>query len=525
MVVDPIKIAVLAMGGEGGGVLADWIVDLAEGNGWFAQTTSVPGVAQRTGATIYYIELFPGADDPKAKQPVFVESPLPGDVDIVIASELMEAGRALKRGFVSADRTTVISSTHRVYTKREKMEMSDGRIDSDALLKQVETAAKRYIRFDMAKLAGDAGAVVSACMFGALCGAGVLPFTRKQFEDTIVKGGKGVKSSLKAFDLAFSRAQDAKGSASGPAGKREIDETAPQGLKSDSAAVEKLLERVRGYPEDLQWVLTEGLRKVIDYQDTAYGKLYMDRMDALAAARGGKDVQLLHETARYLALWMAYDDTFRVADLKTRGSRFQRVRDEVHAHPDQVLTIGEYMHPRIEEICDTMPSWLGRWILKPNFAHRFVRLFTLKGRVIKTTSLTGFLMLYMMARFGYRFRRISLRYKIETRQIDAWLERLRKLAAVDPALALEAAKCQRLIKGYSNTHARGLMNFNTIMKVIDQNANHLAPAQLAEMRNAALGDERGKKLFECLQRNGFSVDGLFTDPEHHRHGLYPAPSA
>ena len=56
-----IKIAILAMGGEGGGVLADWIVDLGEHNGYIPQTTSVPGVAQRTGATIYYVELFPRA--------------------------------------------------------------------------------------------------------------------------------------------------------------------------------------------------------------------------------------------------------------------------------------------------------------------------------------------------------------------------------------------------------------------------------------------------------------------------------
>ena len=59
--VQPIKIAILAMGGEGGGVLADWIVELGEHNGWIAQTTSVPGVAQRTGATIYYVELYPAA--------------------------------------------------------------------------------------------------------------------------------------------------------------------------------------------------------------------------------------------------------------------------------------------------------------------------------------------------------------------------------------------------------------------------------------------------------------------------------
>ena len=53
----PITIAVLAIGGQGGGVLVDWIVALAEREGWRAQSTSVPGVAQRTGATIYYVEM------------------------------------------------------------------------------------------------------------------------------------------------------------------------------------------------------------------------------------------------------------------------------------------------------------------------------------------------------------------------------------------------------------------------------------------------------------------------------------
>ena len=50
-----IKLAVLAVGGQGGGVLADWITDVAERSGYIAQSTSVAGVAQRTGATIYYI--------------------------------------------------------------------------------------------------------------------------------------------------------------------------------------------------------------------------------------------------------------------------------------------------------------------------------------------------------------------------------------------------------------------------------------------------------------------------------------
>src|SRR5215218_11181137 len=111
-----IRIAVLAMGGEGGGVLADWIVDLGEHNGYVAQMTSVPGVAQRTGATIYYIELFPrGAIPPDGAAPVLALMPVPGDVDVVICSELMEAARAIQRGFVTPDRTTLVASTHRVY--------------------------------------------------------------------------------------------------------------------------------------------------------------------------------------------------------------------------------------------------------------------------------------------------------------------------------------------------------------------------------------------------------------------------
>jgi len=126
-----ITIAIMAMGGEGRGVLADWLVDLAEQNGYFAQTTSVPGVAQRTGATVYYLEIFPEASVPAGLSPVLALGPVPGEVDIVIASELMEAGRALQRGLVSPQRTTFIASTHRVYSMTERTAMGDGRVDSE----------------------------------------------------------------------------------------------------------------------------------------------------------------------------------------------------------------------------------------------------------------------------------------------------------------------------------------------------------------------------------------------------------
>ena len=52
-------IAIAALGGQGGGVLADWLVAVAELHGWMVQSTSVPGVAQRTGTTVYYVEMCP----------------------------------------------------------------------------------------------------------------------------------------------------------------------------------------------------------------------------------------------------------------------------------------------------------------------------------------------------------------------------------------------------------------------------------------------------------------------------------
>ena len=119
----PLSIAILAMGGQGGGVLADWIISLAEGQGWVAQTTSVPGVAQRTGATIYYLELLKAREGEK---PILSLMPTPGDVDIVIAAELMEAGRSVIRGLVTPDKTLLIASTHRSYAVGEKEKPGDG---------------------------------------------------------------------------------------------------------------------------------------------------------------------------------------------------------------------------------------------------------------------------------------------------------------------------------------------------------------------------------------------------------------
>ena len=203
-----ITVAILAMGGEGGGVLADWLLEAAEASGFVAQSTSVPGVAQRTGATIYYLEFFPIAEAgaTAAQEPVLALMPAPGDVDLVIASELMEAGRAIQRGLVTPERSTFIFSTHRVFAMTEKIAMGDGRVDATALLETCRSAARRVVAADMQAVAERTGAHLSAVLLGAVAGSGALPVPRAAFEAAIRNAGLGVEASLAAFAAGFDAA-------------------------------------------------------------------------------------------------------------------------------------------------------------------------------------------------------------------------------------------------------------------------------------------------------------------------------
>lgn len=200
----PIAIAIVAMGGQGGGVLTEWIVKLAENKGWVAQSTSVPGVAQRTGATIYYVEMMPPLD---GRRPILSLMPTPGDVDIVMASEFMEAGRSILRGIVTPDRTTLIASNHRSLAIAEKMAPGNGIADKGTVTDAIGVTAKKEIIFDMDALAVENGSVISSALFGALAGSGALPFELASYLEVIQAGGKGADASARTFNAAFRRAQ------------------------------------------------------------------------------------------------------------------------------------------------------------------------------------------------------------------------------------------------------------------------------------------------------------------------------
>jgi indolepyruvate ferredoxin oxidoreductase beta subunit len=497
-----ITVAILAMGGEGGGVLADWLVDLAEHAGYYAQTTSVPGVAQRTGATIYYLEIFPEAAARAAhKEPVLALMPVPGELDVVIASELMEAGRAVQRGLVTPDRTTMIASTNRVYSMTERTALGDGRADSETLIAAGRSAARRFVSADFAQIAEDTGSVISAPLLGAVARAEVLPFSRTQFEDAIRRGGVGVEASLTAFAAGFAAAGAPQDLPSGP----PVQLTrAPQATAHASGGprVVALLGQVQAtFPAACHAILQTAVVRLTDYQDERYGAEYLSRLDAirdLDVKFGPGSFPLLCEAGRQLALWMSYEDAIRVADLKIRRNRFDRVQRESRAGSKQLMQINEFLHPRLQEIADILPAGLGRWLLATGWVRAPVERVTRKGRIVRTTTLLGFLQLYLLA--GLRpLRRRSLRFLDEQRRIGDWLARLAEVTREDYALALEIAECPGLLKGYGDTHLRGRKHFDTLVDSLPAIRRSSNPAaRLRALREAALADDSGSALATAL---------------------------
>lgn len=484
-----ISIAILALGGQGGGVLAEWIQDVARASGWLAQGTSVPGVAQRTGSTVYYVEL--ARPDADGRLPVMAQMPMPGDVDIVIASELMETGRALLRGFSTAGRTTLIGSTHRVYAISEKAAMGDGRGSSERIIEAAGLRSKRFIGFDMEAATDRANSVISAIMFGALGGSEALPFPRELFEQAIRDSGIAVPSNLKGFDEGYRAAQ---GAVTLP-----VEEDHPVPVPTTIKG-RMLDERARGsLPPAAVPNALHGLARLMDYQDADYAALYLDRLEEIAALDHAPHL-LTTEAARHLALWMSYEDTIRVADLKTRTSRIARVRSEVKATDAQIVDVTEYMHPRLQEIGETLPTFIGHQLLGKGMVAKMLAPFFQEGRHVRTTSLRWFIILRMVAKLR-KIRRSTIRYAQEQQRIGDWLATAERLAMEDNDLAIEWVRCQRLIKGYGDTFERGLRNFATLRTAFLALPGDARNAQwLVQARDAALGDDKGEKLDGFLAR-------------------------
>ncbi|SCX57695.1 indolepyruvate oxidoreductase subunit beta family protein [Variovorax sp. EL159] len=521
----PITLLVCALGGEGGGVLTEWLVDIARHAGYAAQSTSIPGVAQRTGATTYYIEVFPvPLAQLGGRRPVFSLSPVPGALDAIVSSELLETARQIGNGMSAPLRTLVISSSARIFTTAERMEPGDGRADAQRLLDVVKAFSREHHVFDMNAIARDAGTVVSAVMLGAIAGSGLFPFKREAYEHVVRGGdasapeklGKMAAASLRGFAAALD-------AVSAPRAQAAFVNSVMANDTADAPPPPRALpdELARRFPPAVHDMLTLGHARVLDYQDAGYAALYAERLGRVLDAERGADpagaqgFAITREAARWLALWMAFDDIVRVAALKGRASRAQRVRQEVRATDEDIVKVYDHFKPGAAEFAALLPPGLSRrvtaWDRRRQARGLAPWALPLK---VGSHSVFGMASLRLLASLRWLRKRGS-RFAEEQALIERWLAAVEAGTREAWALGHELALCGRLIKGYGSTNERGKHN---LLHVIDELAGRAAlsaPARaeaIAAAREAALADEGGKALDAALVQHGAAPRPVQAQP-------------
>jgi len=508
----PISLLVCALGGEGGGVLTEWLVEVAHLAGYAVQSTSIPGVAQRTGATTYYIEVFPlPLSQLGGKRPVFSLNPVPGALDAMVSSELLETTRQIGNGMSSPDRTLVITSSSRTFTTAERMQLADGRTDSADLAAVVQQFSRDYRLFDMTTVARETGTVVSAVMLGAIAGSGIFPFSRGDYEAVIRSGGRGAEASLRGFSRAFDIVA---GRAAPPAlPSRQALPGGPSKSPADVVPAQAPAAAVQAewmrFPSQVHDMLSLGHARMLEYQGAAYARLYLERLQRVLDAEkeadpaSARQFDTTREMARWLALWMAFDDIVRVADLKSREARWQRVRGEVKAADDELLMVYDHFKPGVPEFAALLPpslaSRLKAWDGRRMARGRQPWAMPLK---IGTHSVSGMLALRTLA--GLKWLRVrGSRYANEQSMIEQWLQGVVQGTRRHWQLGHEIALCGRLIKGYGATNERGKEN---LLHVLDHLAHGASPeasaAAIRAARTAALADDAGKALDLALVQHG-----------------------
>lgn len=432
------SLLICALGGDGGGVLADWITRAGVTAGIEVSRTSVPGVAQRTGATAYYLEFAsPG-------RPCLKLHAAPGRVDVVVATELVELARAMSRHFVSPQRTHVIASTHRAYTISERMAPGDGRVEGEGIVVAAQRLSKSCRLIDAQSLAHASGSRVNAVLLGALAAAGVLPVPASAFERVLRSDGDD--ANLRGFHAGLAPPQ---------AVERGSDRS------SRALSDERWRQALDRLPPLAQEVARHGAERLTDYQGARAATLYLDRLTTFAPYAGDHG-ELAAEVGRQLALLSTPDDVIRVAQLKTHPDRFRRIRAEAGVRPDQPARIVDYLKPGAAELAGLAPAPLGRLLL--GLLGERTRRSGLALRV-EVTAPWGYLLMKGLSMLR-PLRPLSLLYRERQALIVRWLELVRDAAQRSQPLALEVARSAELLKGYATTLDRTQDAFERVLREI-----------------------------------------------------------
>jgi indolepyruvate ferredoxin oxidoreductase beta subunit len=454
------RVLIGTVGGQGGGVLSDWLVHGLLNAGWRATSIGLLGLSQRAGTVTYYCEAMPGS----GKTPVSSMFATPGDVDLIIGQELLELARIVFGGF-AAPGCAIVGNSARYLTTMEKMPAEGGVYDSQIIAAAVQALAPgRHYLFDAQRLVLEAGlpALTSnAMLLGAALASPAFDLPAAPFHEAIRKSEVNVKANIAAFDLGYQRVKDGSMPRLMVDGHKVLDwtELARQRagrftLARERASYEQLLAgAARQFPAPVLLVLAEALYRLIDFQDARYAEAYLEQLGALTA-RDGANEAMTAAYARNLGTWLTYEDAARVAQLKTRRERFERIAQDFEVGTTRFV-VTDYLVPDTEQILGALPVSLARLVerigsaVKPGFSDMK---FPLR---IKTSSVPGFWAMRTVAALRH-LRRGSRRHADELRLIGRWQDAVTHWRGHGAPLALLAADAARVVKGYGRVRHQAL---------------------------------------------------------------------
>ena len=513
---DLIKVLIPAVGGQGGGVLTEWLVQAFFVEEYDVQGISLPGLSQRGGSTVYYLEAYPSAEA-RDKQIIFAQFPVPGEVDVIVAQEFLELGRALELGYGS-DKTTIVTSTHRVYSTLEKMPIGSGIYSEENLRKIASGFSSRLIEIDALKLSKENGMdelAINAILLGALSASGAIPVSRESFLKAIDQVGVAVKTNKRAFEVGWDFVKSGKSSdfSKKPTMvwesflKERADKLGEYEREEYLAGISKV---ETSYPTALREILAESLYRLIEYQDVDYANKYMDLVRNIyeidERAKGG-GYKLTEHFAKNLALLMSYEDGIRVAELKIKSDRFKRIREEMRLRDDQVFKVIDYLKPDSEEIYGLMPYVIVAPFVRITQSQVFKKIWRRKkpltlGQTPVTTSFSGFARLWLLTKIKF-LRPHSYRYKQEHRLIGRYIESVVYYSDLDYQIGCLVAKSASIVKGYGKVRRR---TTNAFLRYLDNVIFPLAEFEKSKRKNYDITLEIGEEAFKLV--SGESVEGI-----------------
>jgi indolepyruvate ferredoxin oxidoreductase beta subunit len=475
-----LRVLIGTVGGQGGGVLSDWLIHGLLNANWNAVSIGLLGLSQRAGTVTYYCE----ASSDKESKVVNSMFAVPGDVNLFIGQELLELGRLLSSGYASED-CVIVGNLGRTYTTLEKMPSEAGVYDSSIIVEAAESLSpsNNYLIDAPAFVTANnlQNLTSNAFLLGVVVASKVIDLPPDPFVKAIEDSEVNVKGNIQAFHLGYRMFKEGK---IHPGINQMVEEEKSTSFPDEkkSLSTYQLPELILGKcSEQTIQLIRFACDRLENYQDKKYVQSYLQMIEEV---QGQKQVLegTVNAFVKNAALWLCYEDIPRVGQLKTDPDRYRKVFKEHGIGSRHVVKITDFFVPDVEQLVGMLPKPLASIVKRAGvlFSSDFEnKSFPLR---IQSTSILGYWSLRLLA-IGRYWRRSSLRHQTEMQHFNYWFNSLKRVQDQSPVVAEIVAELGRVVKGYGHVRVKAI---NDVYVFIDKAIPHLL----------------------MLEKQGFDIDSL-----------------